>query len=171
MIKGSEITPFNTVSDLLSPSPTLFWKEEVLCHRVSPAGPIPQFYVPPGNRHRLLFSISLQSWHLSLASSMCFGDSTQNLRLPQNPQASQMLHGLCAQQCLTDTLVLTSETAPGQLCLLRPSLQESDFQPFSPHGTHKLITKILRHTKKCILFFANLTKKVGIILIHSHWTI
>ena len=28
--------------------------------------------------------------------------------------------------------------------------QSSDFQPFSSHGTHKLITKILWHTKKYI---------------------
>ena len=42
-----------------------------------------------------------------------------------------------------------------------------DFQPFSSHGTHKLIiTKILRHTKNRIIVFANLTK-IGIILIYS----
>ena len=34
----------------------------------------------------------------------------------------------------------------------------SDFQPFSSHGTHKLITKILQHTKKK-KFLASLTKK------------
>ena len=28
----------------------------------------------------------------------------------------------------------------------------SDFQPFSFHDTHKLITKILQHTKKCYSF-------------------
>ena len=33
----------------------------------------------------------------------------------------------------------------------------SNFQHFSSHGTHKLITKILWHTKKH--FFADLTKK------------
>ena len=44
-----------------------------------------------------------------------------------------------------------------------------DFQPFSSHGTHKLITKILRHTKIDI-FFADLTKKIGIIFIHSQQT-
>ena len=43
-----------------------------------------------------------------------------------------------------------------------------DFQPFSSHGTHKLITKILWHTKKYI--FCQSDKKIGIILIHSHWT-
>ena len=45
----------------------------------------------------------------------------------------------------------------------------SDFQRFSSHDTSKLITKILQHTKKHILFFANLTK-IGIILVHSHRT-
>ena len=42
----------------------------------------------------------------------------------------------------------------------------SDFQPFSSHATHKLITKILWHRicQKYIIFFANLTT----ILIHSH---
>ena len=37
------------------------------------------------------------------------------------------------------------------------------------HGTHKLITKILQRTETYIIFFAKLTKKVGIISIHSHW--
>lgn len=41
------------------------------------------------------------------------------------------------------------------------------FQPFSFHGTHKPITKILQHTKKYV--FADLTrKKIGLILIHSY---
>ena len=44
----------------------------------------------------------------------------------------------------------------------------SDFQHFPSHSTHKLITKILWHTKY-IYFFAELTK-TGIILIASHWT-
>ena len=49
--------------------------------------------------------------------------------------------------------------------------QGSDFQPFSSHGTHKLITKILQHTKKHIIFFASLIKKkIGMILIHSPGT-
>ena len=43
----------------------------------------------------------------------------------------------------------------------------SDSQPFSSRGTHKLITKILQHTKNII--FANLTK-IDIILSHSHQT-
>ena len=42
------------------------------------------------------------------------------------------------------------------------------FQPFSSPDTHKLITKILQHTKNNI-FFATLTKKIGTILIHSYW--
>ena len=46
--------------------------------------------------------------------------------------------------------------------------QGSDFQPFSSHGTHKLITKILWHTKNSI--FADLTREIGITLIHSHQT-
>ena len=33
----------------------------------------------------------------------------------------------------------------------------------------QLITKILWHTKKHIIFFANLTKKIDSILVHSHW--
>ena len=33
----------------------------------------------------------------------------------------------------------------------------SNFQPFSSHGSHELISLILQHTKKNI-FFANLTK-------------
>ena len=42
-----------------------------------------------------------------------------------------------------------------------------NFQPFSSHGTPKLITKLLRHTKKCIFCQSN---KIGIILIHSQQT-
>ena len=40
----------------------------------------------------------------------------------------------------------------------------------SSRGTHKLITKILWHTKKiyCNFLFSNLTKKIGVILISSH---
>ena len=34
---------------------------------------------------------------------------------------------------------------------------------------HKLITKILRHTKKYV--FCQSDKKIGIILIHSHWMV
>lgn len=34
---------------------------------------------------------------------------------------------------------------------------------------HKLITKLLRHTQQHVIFFANLTKKLGMISIHSHW--
>ena len=47
--------------------------------------------------------------------------------------------------------------------------QGSDFQPFPSHGTHKLITKILRLTKK-IYYFADLTKNLGVISIHPHCT-
>ena len=43
-----------------------------------------------------------------------------------------------------------------------------DFQPFPRNGTHKLITKILKHTKKYI--FCRSDKNIGIILIHAHWT-
>ena len=43
-----------------------------------------------------------------------------------------------------------------------------EFQSFSSHGTHKLITKILWHTQKCV-FCANLTKNIDMIFIHSHW--
>ena len=43
----------------------------------------------------------------------------------------------------------------------------SDFQPFSSHGTRKLITKVLWHTKTYV-FYCPSEKKIGIILIHSH---
>ena len=36
--------------------------------------------------------------------------------------------------------------------------QTNDFQPFSSHGTHKLITKILQHTQKYV-YFADLAEK------------
>ena len=36
---------------------------------------------------------------------------------------------------------------------------EQLFQPFSSYGTHKLITIILWHTKKYLIFFADLMKK------------
>ena len=50
-------------------------------------------------------------------------------------------------------------------------LDRSDVQPFSSHGTHKLITKIQQHTPKYVIFWANLTKKkIGMILVHSQWT-
>ena len=47
---------------------------------------------------------------------------------------------------------------------------DSDFQPVSSHGTHKLITKIPQHAgkKNKNMFLAHLSK-IGIILIHSHW--
>ena len=42
------------------------------------------------------------------------------------------------------------------------------FNPFHlTAGMYKLIMKTLGHTKKC--FFAHLTKKLDIIVIHSHW--
>ena len=44
----------------------------------------------------------------------------------------------------------------------------NDFQPLSSHGTHNLITKILQYIKN--ILFVDLTKKIGVILIHSHWT-
>ena len=50
--------------------------------------------------------------------------------------------------------------------VLLTSAESSDFPPFSSRGTHKLIAKILQHTEN--IFFADLTKKIGIILIHSH---
>ena len=40
----------------------------------------------------------------------------------------------------------------------------SEFQPFSSHGTHKLITKILQHTKNIFLV---IWEKIGIILIYT----
>ena len=43
----------------------------------------------------------------------------------------------------------------------------SDFQPFSFHGTHKLITKTLRHTKKYI--FADPTQKIGMIFLKNRY--
>ena len=46
-----------------------------------------------------------------------------------------------------------------------------NFQPFfSSYGTYKVITKILQHTKKYIMYFTDLTQKIGIILILSHQT-
>ena len=43
---------------------------------------------------------------------------------------------------------------------------EQQFLTFPSHGTHKLITKLLRHTKNmCYIFVENY---IGIILIHSH---
>ena len=42
------------------------------------------------------------------------------------------------------------------------------FPGFSSHGTHKIVTEILQHTKN-IYICADLPK-IGIILIHSHWT-
>ena len=49
---------------------------------------------------------------------------------------------------------------------------DSDFQPVSSHGTHKLITKIPQHAgkKNKNMFLAHLSK-IGIILIHSHWMV
>ena len=46
------------------------------------------------------------------------------------------------------------------------AVSNSDFQPFSSPSTHKLITKILCTPKN--IFFPY--DKIGIILIHSHWT-
>ena len=44
------------------------------------------------------------------------------------------------------------------------------FNLFSSHATPKLITKILWHTGKRILFLADGTKNLGIIWIHSYQT-
>ena len=82
-------------------------------------------------------------------------------------------------KCLHEISELTSKSYQERCCLQSAVLsltpkhvgssltvpQSSDFQPFSSHGTHKLITKILRHTKNIFL-----TKKKGIILIYSHRT-
>ena len=37
---------------------------------------------------------------------------------------------------------------PEPVISLRYTYTASDFQPFASHGTHKLITKVLRHTKE-----------------------
>ena len=62
----------------------------------------------------------------------------------------------------TAVLFTVAKTWRQPKCLLKDDLIEkmwfiytSDFQPFPSHGTHKLIMKILWHTKK--VFFANLT--------------
>lgn len=41
----------------------------------------------------------------------------------------------------------------------------------SSRSAHKLITKIMWHTKKYVTFFCRFDKKkIGTVLIHSHWT-
>ena len=50
--------------------------------------------------------------------------------------------------------------------VLPNTLPDQRFPAFSSRGTHKLTTEILWHTRN--IFFADLTKKIGIILIHSH---
>ena len=57
-----------------------------------------------------------------------------------------------------------------QQCAPGPTFCYSrDFQPFSSHGTDELITKILQHTKKIYHSFCQSDKKIGILLILSHW--
>ena len=46
-------------------------------------------------------------------------------------------------------------------------VNSSDIQHCSSHGTRKLITEILWHTRKCS-FCRSAKKKIGIILTHSH---
>ena len=47
-----------------------------------------------------------------------------------------------------------------------PDPEVRDFLPFSSHSTHKLITKILQHTKTYAFYQSD--KKIEIILIHSY---
>ena len=54
-------------------------------------------------------------------------------------------------------------------CVLQTLMvYNGDLQPFTPHGSHKLITKILWHTKKYIFSWSD--KSIGIVLIHSPLT-
>ena len=81
---------------------------------------------------------------------MCLTTPLQLVRL--FPRATTVITGII------------NNTSMHFLCLkmfftLKPSLgKNSYFQPFSSHGTHKLITKILQHPKKYI--FCQDDKKV-----------
>ena len=57
---------------------------------------------------------------------------------------------------------------PEPVISLRYTYTASDFQPFASHGTHKLITKVLWHTKN--IFFCQSDKK-RYIFIYSHWMV
>ena len=72
---------------------------------------------------------------------------------------------LCCLTHSTEWVKATAQSDTGLICQIcvstgfsyELSLYISDFQPFSSHDSHKIITKILLHTKKYV-FFANLTK-------------
>ena len=49
-----------------------------------------------------------------------------------------------------------------------PLPPEHQFSTFSSNGTHKQISKIWQSTENYMIFFAYLTKIIGIILIQSH---
>ena len=62
---------------------------------------------------------------------------------------------------------MTRDTLQGLNSCFYPLTYSCDFQPFSSRGTHKLVTKILQHTRKCIIF-AKLKEIIGTIFIDSH---
>lgn len=87
------------------------------------------------------------------------------------PRVHCVLVDVCACVCLCNC---ESESASG-VCVwawcthcVHEALESRGFQPFPPHGTHELITKILRHTRK--YRFCQSDGRKGMLLIHSHQT-
>ena len=115
--------------------------------------------------HKHLSCSSSRQWHVSLYPCLSSG--------------TNFIHGVLIQVINLSLTIQSSDRSKLFWKIFSDSLQLvvsmclvkiSDFQVFLKNlSTHKLITKILRHTKN-IMYFANLTK-IGIILIHSHWTV
>lgn len=77
MIEGAEITPLNNVAGLSSPGPMLCYKgrKDSVPESISFKLHSIVLCATWKQKHPVL-SILFQSWHLSLASPVCFGDCT-----------------------------------------------------------------------------------------------
>ena len=101
--------------------------EKVLCQRVSPSNPIKPLHCFMGHLETetsCSFHTS-QSWHLNLASPMCFGNCTLNLRVSQNPMELPDALGPVYSAVTGRHQFQLVQVLQGLFCFLRVSFQDS----------------------------------------------
>ena len=81
------------------------------------------------------------------------GDGRMQTELPHPAIKPQVFH--MPIHCHSGSPLLCPPEGPGDFTVANAP---PDFQPFSSHGTHTLITKILQYTKNHVIFFAGMTK-------------
>ena len=148
--------------------------------KLKPVDPCKLSKTIPGKNTRHWCQGCLGTVGKSLSTVTLFKACTMNLLLCQKREHLKTVNPISFQKAVLFFFLymLNYSTIWNSLILLYEKVyqfhdgltsQSSDFQPLSSHGTHKLISTILRHTQKYILCQFD-KRKIGSILVHSQRT-